>query len=166
MDAYQAIISKRDTRSYAARPIPEDVLRRILQAGRMAGSSKNSQPCRFVVLQTPERKRELAGCGQFAQHVPTAAAAVAVVLVPDGGPFDAGRAAQNLMIAAWNEGITSCPVSMHDAACAARVLGLPEGHRVAIVLALGYPEGGEARGAGRQRLPLEDLVYRERWGER
>ncbi len=163
MDAYRAIVTKRDIRSYAPRPIPDDVLNRILQAGRMAGSSKNSQPCRFVVLHDRDRKQELSGCGQFAQHVPAAAAAIAVVLLPDGGPFDAGRAAQNMMVAAWNEGVASCPVSMHDAACAARVLGLPEGHRVAIVLAMGYPEGGQATGAGRTRLPLEELVHRERW---
>jgi len=164
MDAYKAIISKRDTRSYADRPIPDEVLTRILQAGRMAGSSKNSQPCRFVVLRNPERKRELAACGQFAQHVPSAAVAIAVVLVPDGGAFDAGRAAQNMMIAAWNEGVASCPVSMHDADCAARVLGLPEGHRVAIVLAMGYPPEGGAQSMGRARLPLGELVHYERWG--
>lgn len=164
MDAYNVIVSKRDTRSYADRPIPDETLTRILQAGRMAGSSKNSQPCRFVVLRDAQRKRELAACGQFAQHVPAAPVAIAVVLVPDGGPFDAGRAAQNMMIAAWNEGVTSCPVSMHDADCAARVLGLPQGHRVAIVLAMGYPAAGQALSLGRPRLSLGELVHYERWG--
>ena len=43
------------------------------------------------------------------------------------------------VLAAWADGITSCPVSMHDRECASRVLGLPEGHRVAVVLAFGYP---------------------------
>ena len=51
MDAYTCIISKRDTRAYVDRPIPPEALRRILQAGRMAGSAKNLQPCRFVVVQ-------------------------------------------------------------------------------------------------------------------
>ena len=54
MDAYEAIIAKRDRRDYLDKPIPEDVLRRILQAGRMAGSSSNSQPFRFVVLSDPK----------------------------------------------------------------------------------------------------------------
>ncbi len=163
MDAYKAIVSKRDTRSYEGRPIPDAVLTRILTAGRMAGSSKNTQPCRFVVLRDAARKRELAACGQFATHVPSAAVAIAVVLVPGGSPFDAGRAAQNMMVAAWNEGVTSCPVSMHDTDCAVRTLGLPEGHRVAIVLAMGYPEGGRVEARGQQRLPLDELVHNEHW---
>ena len=57
MDAYTCIRTKRDTRAYHSKPIPEDALHRILQAGRMAGSAKNLQPCRFVVLQEEARKR-------------------------------------------------------------------------------------------------------------
>jgi len=163
METYTAIRTKRDTRAYAPQPIPEDVLERILRAGRMAGSSKNSQPCRLVVLRDLERKHELAACGQFAAHVPAAPVVVAVVLTPDGGAFDAGRTAQNMMIAAWAEGITSCPTSMHDADCASRVLGLPADHRVAIVLPFAYPEASAPARQGRARLPLEELVHWERW---
>jgi nitroreductase len=163
MDAYRCIVTKRDSRSYTNQPIPEEVVQRILQAGRMAGSSKNTQPWRFVVLRDPERKRELAACGQFAQHVPSAPLVIAVVLTPGGGAFDAGRAAQNMMLAAWAEGVTSCPVAMHDQECAARVLGLPPEHRVAIVISFGYPESEASLHRGVPRLPLEELVHEERW---
>jgi len=162
MNAYDVIRTKRDTRAYADRPIPDGTLRRILNAGRMAGSSKNSQPCRFVVLRDPQRKADVATCGQFAKHVPSAAVAIAVVLPETGGPFDAGRAAQNMMLAAWAEGVSSCPVSLHDAECASRTLGLPAGHRVATLLAFGYPEPGSKHG-GALRLPLEELAHEERW---
>jgi nitroreductase len=103
------------------------------------------------------------------------AVTIAVVLLPEEGkvggpfaifrgPFDAGRAAQNLMLAAWAEGIASCPASMHDAERARQVLGLPEGHVVANAIAFGYPEGGEASHPESQpRLPLEDYVRWERW---
>ncbi len=50
MDAYLAVASKRDQREYAERPVPEDAVRRILDAGRIAGSAKNRQPWRFLVL--------------------------------------------------------------------------------------------------------------------
>ena len=162
MDAYTCIRTKRDTRAYQSKPIPEDALHRILHAGRMAGSAKNVQPCRFVVLQEEVRKQELATCGQFATHIVTAPAVVAIVIPQDGREFDAGRSAQNMMLAAWAEGITSCPVTMHDASCACRVLGLPETHRVAIVLAFGYPAPGERRRSS-PRLPLDELVHHERW---
>ncbi len=163
MDALAAIRTKRDSREYADREITEETLRRILQAGRMAGSSKNTEPCRYVVLREPEAKARLAGCGQFAKHVPTAPLAVAVVLTPGGGSFDAGRAAQNMMLSAWAEGITSCPVAMHDQDCAARVLGLPPEHRVAIVLSFGYPASEASRHRGVPRTPLSELVRYERW---
>ena len=164
MEAYQAIVSKRDTRDYASRPIPDDVLQRILQAGRMAGSSKNTQPVRFVVVQDSEQKSTLAACGNFAKHMPGAPLAIAVVLEPDGGAFDAGRSAQNMMVVAWAEGITSCPTSMHNADCAREVLGLPDGHSVQIVLAMGYLEQGASINLGRERLPHAELVHWERWG--
>ena len=163
MNAYEAIVTKRDTRRYADRPIEAETMQRLLQAGRMAGSSKNTQPVRFVLIQKPERLAEIAKCGHFAEHLASAPAAIAVVLEPDGGSFDAGRAAQNIMVAAWGEGITSCPTSMHERECAREGLGLPEGHELAIVLALGYPQAGTRLGAGRARLPLEELVHEEHW---
>lgn len=163
MDAYTAIRTKRDTRAYQARPLSDAAVDRILQAGRMTGSSKNSQPWGFVTVRDQAQKETLAGCGQFATHVPSAPFVVAIVLTSEGGPFDAGRCAQNMMVAAWAEGITSCPVVMHDAECAARALGLPEGHRVAVVLPFGYPDESAPRRESRPRRPLADLVHSERW---
>ena len=163
--AYDAIRTKRDTRAYADRPIPEETLRRILQAGRMAGSSKNTQPVRFVVLRERKRKEELAGCGDFATHLPSAPVVITLVLLPDGGPFDAGRAAQNMMVAAWAEGVTSCPTSMHRPDCAAEILGLPPDHRVAIALPFGYPTEQEQSRPARPRLPLSEYVHEDRWGQ-
>ena len=163
MDAYTCIREKRDSRAYTEEAIPEEKLSRILQAGRMAGSSKNTQPWHFVVLRDAARKAEVAACGQFAQHVPSAPLAIAVVLAPNGGDFDAGRASQNMMLAAWAEGITSCPVAMHDRECAAKVLGLPEGHRVAMVIAFGYPASDESLHRGIARTPVAELVHHDGW---
>lgn len=165
MDAYRAIITKRDTRHYLPDPIPPDILTRILQAGRMAGSSKNSQPVRMVVVQAPARRAALAACGDYASHLEAAPVAIAVVLLPGGSPFDAGRTAQNLMIAAWAEGITSCPIAMHRQECAREALGLPADCTVATVIALGYPDLKHPLSQGRQRLPLDEIVSWERWGE-
>lgn len=175
MDAYRAIVTKRDTRSYAPTPIPEDAVRRILQAGRMAGSAKNAQPLRVVAVREPARKEELAACGRYTPHLVHSALTVVLVLLPEEGevgapfaiyrgPFDAGRAAQNMMVAAWSEGITSCPITLHDGERAAKVLGLPEGHVVANAIAFGYPPGGRAaHPEPRPRLPLDAYVHWERW---
>jgi nitroreductase len=164
VDAYQAIVSKRDSRSFTDEPISEEALRRVLQAGRMAGSAKNLQPCRFVVIDDADTAEKLAGCGQFSSWIPTAPVNIAVVIPADGRDFDAGRAAQNIMVAANAEGLASCPVTMHDNTCACEVLGIPDGHRVVIVVAVGYPGAGpRSRGAVGARLPFDDYVHRGRW---
>ena len=163
MDTYTCIRTKRDTRFYVDTPIPEESLRRILQAGRMAGSSKNSQPCRFVVIEDAAKIRDLAACGQYTEHLPYAPLVIAVVMPKDGWDFDAGRAAQNMMLAAWAEGITSCPTSMYDMGRARRVLALPDDYRVAIVLPFAYPPASGIKPRGLPRLPLDELVHRGGW---
>ena len=165
MDTYKTIVTKRDTRVFTDQPIPEDVVRRILQAGRMAGSSKNSQPCRFIVIDDPAQKEAIAQCGDFAAWIPSSPLLIALA-VPEEAPrneFDAGRAAQNMMIAAWAEDVSSCPVSMHHVDRARDTLGLPENYRVSIVLALGYrarPPKGTAESA---RKRWDEYVHRNRW---
>lgn len=165
MDTYRTIISKRDTRSFTEQAIPDDAMRRILQAGRMAGSSKNSQPCTFIAIDDPDVKTEICKCGDFAGWAPTAPLLVAVAVMGDAprSEFDAGRAAQNMMVAAWADEISSCPLSMHHVECARDALGLPEGMRVAIVVAFGYrskPPKGTAESA---RKPWDDYVRRNRY---
>jgi len=174
MDAYKAIVTKRDTRAYTDQPIPDEVLQRILQAGRMAGSSKNTQPVRLVVIRDREWLKEVAECGKFSQPLLGARAGIAVCCASDGSDFDAGRAAQNMMVAAWNEGIATCPTSVHDQPCIIERLGLPrdgedsvtgrKGWRVVVIIALGYPEPSVPMSMGRARLPAEDYVMWEKWG--
>ncbi len=165
MDTYRTIIGKRDTRSFLEKPIPDDARHRILQAARMAGSSKNAQPCRFVVVDDQHVKEEVAKCGDFAAWIPTAPLLVAVAV---GGPgtrneFDAGRAAQNMMLAAKAQGIGSCPVSMHHEDCARDALGLPADFRVAIVVAFGYPSKPQKKVPEAARKPWDEYVHVNRW---
>ena len=111
MDTYKTIISKRDTRSFTEQAVSEESARRIVQAGRMAGSSKNVQPCRFIIIDDQKVKAEIAKCGDFAAWIPTAPLIVAIATTDTGtrNEFDAGRAAQNMMVAAWGEEIGSVP---------------------------------------------------------
>ena len=140
MDTFLAIVSRREVRTYADRPLPAHVERRILDAGRIAGSAANRQQWRFVVVESAEAKQRLSEAVYAASNVAGAAFVVAVVVYGKGPTsFDAGRAAQNMMLAAWNEGVGSTPNGMPDRAATARVLGLGEGEEPAIVLSFGYP---------------------------
>ena len=165
MDAYLAVVSKREVRSYAGRALPPDVVRRILEAGRIAGSSQNRQARRFVVL---ERARdEAAKCVFVPANVSTAALAVAIVIGGRGpAAFDAGRAAQNMMLAAWNDRVGSCPNGIADTDELSRLLGLEDSERVATIVSFGYPtrELDPARRTPEQwlasadRKPIDEIV--------
>jgi nitroreductase len=169
VDTFRAIASRREGRSYAERAISEEVERRILDAGRLSGSSQNRQPWHFDVVADRalvERLAELV----YAPSNLLGAALVVGVSVAGKGPlaFDTGRAAQNMMLAAWNEGVVSCPNGIKDRERAAELLGLAEGERLEIVLSFGYPDpprDPESRSAeewsrGANRKPLEEVVRR------
>ena len=168
MDTYLAIASKRDWRRYADRPVPPEVVDRILDAGRLAGSAVNRQPWRFVVVQTPEVAERLAGTVYAAVNVHGAALVVAIVTPGGGSPLDVGRAMQNMFLAAWNEGVVSCPNGMPDADAAAAALGLEGDERPVIVLSFGYParplapesRSPEEWSRDANRKPLEEVVTR------
>ena len=138
MDTFLAIVSRREVREYDGRPLPDDAMRRILDAGRLAGSSQNRQARRFVVVRS--RVQEVADAVYVPGNVLGAALVVAVVTFGKGPlAFDAGRAAQNMMLAAWNEGIGSCPNGIADADALRRALKLEDGEQAANVLTFGYP---------------------------
>lgn len=141
MDAFLAVASKREVRVYDPRPLAADAERRILEAGRVAGSSKNRQGRRFVVVRDPELVRRVAGSVFAPDNVHGAALVVAIVIAAKGPTaFDAGRAAQNMMLAASNDAIGSCPNGISDAAALRAVLGHDDAEQVATVLTFGYPQ--------------------------
>jgi nitroreductase len=164
VDAYRAIVDKRDQRAFLPRPIPEAALRRILQAGRMTGSSKNREPNRFVVVHDRERLAAMAALGAQARWM--ASAAVAIVIVQtERHEFDAGRCAQNMMLAAWGEGIGSCPAHVAEAELGA-LLGVPAGLQVNRLIGFGYIDPERAappRSVARPRRRLDELTHWEQW---
>jgi nitroreductase len=165
MDAFLAIVSKRDTRRYADRPVPAEVIERILQAGRLAGSARNRQPWRFLVVESRDRRVRLAEAVYAPENV---LGAQLVVAIAGKGGLDTGRCMQNMMLAAWNDGVASCPNGIADADAAAKTLGLGEDEALATVLSFGYPahgRTGESRTAEEwiaraDRKPLVGIVER------
>jgi nitroreductase len=130
MDTFLAIASRREVRDYTDAPIPEEIVQRILDAGRLAGSSRNSQQWEFVIV----RDREAMAQAVYAPDNVRGATLV-VAIAGSAFPFDKGRAAENMMLAAWNEGVGSCPNGISDTEAAERIVGGP----VAIVLGFGWP---------------------------
>jgi nitroreductase len=140
VDAYLAVVSKREVREYAPRELEPDIEHRILEAGRVAGSSKNRQARRFVIVRDEGVREEVASCVYAGDNVRGAALVVAIVVGRKGPTaFDAGRAAQNMMLAASNDGIGSCPNGIAEADRLREALEHAEDEQVATVLTFGYP---------------------------
>src|ERR687888_1820639 len=131
MDVYLGIASKRDQRDYADTPIPGDVQHRILDSGRLSGSSQNSQKWEFVLAES--KQEQLAETVWEPRNVLGARMVVAICGEAKG--IDVGRCAQNMMLCAWGEGVTSCPNGIRNPEAAARVCG----DEVRFVLTFGYP---------------------------
>lgn len=160
-------------RTFENRPLAPDHLERILDAGRHAGSSKNLQRWGFVVIDDRELLRALAAVGPFASHLAGAAVGVALVTPDPHGSsaplsilWDLGLAAQNMMLAAWELGVGSCPVTVYEPALARKLLGYPDDQDCEYLISFGYPADPAdltrpPRPGGRN--PLEAVVHRGRW---
>lgn len=164
MDAYKAILSKRDTRSFLPEPVDDDDLRAVLQAARMAGSAKNEQRNRVVVVTDQADRHALAKCGDFSDWIPSAPAILVLVRPGEKGrPFDLGRMAQNAMLAANSRGLASCPVSFQRPACVRDALGVPDDYEPVMGVGIGRPAAADPERHTSPRLPLDDVVHWGRW---
>lgn len=162
MDVLEAIRSKRATRQFADRPVPDDVIRQIVDAGRRSQSSKNDQPWTFVVVRDRETLKQLSECGQYAGHLAGAAFAVALIATP-GYDFDQGQAAAYLQLAAWELGVGSCIASIYEPERARAILGAPDEFQFDTAISFGYPAQSSSPARRGGRKPLDEVVRWEKW---
>lgn len=165
MDTWLTVASRREVRDYSDRELPDEVVRTILDAGRLSGSAVNRQPWRFLVVESPALRERLAEAVYAPANV---RGAKLVVAIAGKASLDVGRCAQNMLLVAWNEGVGGCPNGLKEPERALEALGLPPGETVAIVLTFGYPATSrdplrftaEEWSARANRKPLDELVER------
>lgn len=166
MDAYRAIITKRDTREFEPGPVRDEDMQKILQAARMAGSAKNEQVNRLLVVTDQAQRDRLAKCGKFSSWVAGAPVVIVFVVPAEGGrPFDYGRMAQNILITANSLGLASCPMTLHDEDCTRDVLGLPDELTAPMGVAVGRPGTADPSRKSSRRISLAQLVRWNRWSD-
>lgn len=171
METWEAITSRRNVRAFADRKIEEDVLDRILEAGRRAPSSRNWQPWDFVVLTDRKQLQELSTVWRGAGHVAHSAATIALVVKHSEdehtrarAEYDLGQATMAMMIAAADQGVGSGHAAVADQAKAREVLELPADCRVAYLIDLGYPADRPLKPIKRpDRRPFDEVVHKGRW---
>lgn len=170
MDTLNAIRTKHAVRRFSDQPVPDDVIRKILDAGRQSQSSKNTQPWEFLVVRSRETLAALSKLGDYAGHL--AGANFAVLLVGAKGEmwngfewksFDIGQASSYLQLAAWELGVGSCIATIYKADEAKALLGIPADRTVSVALSFGYPAADWVNAKMGGRKPLDEIVRWETW---
>ena len=166
METWEAVRTVRVVRRFRPEPLPSDVVERILHAARRTASSKNTQDWAFILVTDRATLERLSKTGQYAGHLAGAAVAVALVGRAERDQWDLGRAAQNMVLVAWELGVGSVPATVYEPEMAAEILGLPASMRCRYILSFGYPADPSdltrpPRAGGRKAL--DEVVRRERW---
>ena len=165
MEVYEAVRTMLAVREYADRAVPDDVVRKIVEAAHLSPSSMNKQPWHFIVVRERETLRKL---GALNAHGPYVAKAPLVVVVATEteskfGVSDASRAIQNMMLTAWGEGVGSNWTGWFGLDEVAKLIGVPPTHQVLAIIPFGYPASKVGRGK-KQRKPLNAVASNERFG--
>jgi nitroreductase len=170
MKVSDAIRLKRAIRKFQDKPLPEEVVRAILNAGRRSQSSKNEQGWNFIAIRNKTTLKALSECGAYAGHLAGAALGVAIVTPNPEGKFqdlfDAGQAAAYMQLAAWELGVGSCIASIYEPEKARAILGFPPEWHLRIALSFGYPADETKLSAPPKkggRRPLAEVVHWEKW---
>lgn len=166
MDVFEVARTVLAVREYRDDPVPNDVVRRIVEAGRLTGSSQNGQPWHFVVVTDRDTLRRVAEAVPHGRYTTGAALAFAVAVERRNrfGLSDASRAIQSMILTAWDEGVGSNWTGFSGMEEVRSILGIPEAYDVVAVVPFGYPTRKLGSGQKR-RKPLAEVASREHFGE-
>lgn len=166
MDVFEAIRTVLAVREYDPRPVPPEVIDRIVRAAHLSASSKNEQPWHFVVVEDRDTLRQLGELARSGPYTAQAAFAVVVGYRSDSiyGVSDTSRAIQSMVLTAWEAGVGSNFVGYHGLDAVKPVLGIPDDIEVFAIVPFGYPTRALGKGKKR-RKPIGEVVHRGRFGD-
>lgn len=171
MDVFEAIQVRRSTRSYDSAPVPNEVLNRVLESGRLAPSASNLQPWHFIVV-TDAATRQVLSEGRYAKFLTQSP----VVIVgcadmkrsPKWSVVDVTIAMQQMVLEATAEGLGTCWIGSFSDESVRSVLNVPDHLKVVAMLALGYPKDRETAfrpPPTRNRRALVEITSYEEYGK-
>jgi nitroreductase len=164
MDVFEAVRTLLAVREYAQKPVPPEAVRRIVEAGRLTGSSMNRQPWHFIVVQESATLRKLGELATTGRYV--ASAPLAIVVAVQRTPFsvsDGSRAIQSMMLTAWSEGIGSNWVGFMGMNEIKPLLGIPADLDILAIVPFGYPAKPGGKGK-KNRKALSEVAHLESFG--
>ena len=165
METFEAIRTVLAVRRFKETPIPEPIVRQIVEAGHLTASSMNGQPWHFLIVQDRETLRQLGSLAPTGPYI--AQAPLAIIVAMEHSPYalsDASRAIQSMILAAWSQGIASNWVGFDNLPNINPSLGIPQEISILAILPFGYPVDTIGKGQ-KKRKPLNEVAHRERWSE-
>jgi len=169
MEVSDAVKVRKSVRAYDSKDIPEDVLARILEAGRISPSASNTQSWHFIVVKDAVKRRTLSQhrWTKFLTESPVVIVGCGDKSDPDWYVIDVSIALQTMVLVATSEGIGTCWIGDFDEDEVRELCKIPKNFSVVCLLALGYPREKFDLGralVGKRRKSLSDIVSYEEFG--
>lgn len=165
MDTFDAVRTVLATRQFHDTPIPDDIVRQIIEAAHLTASASNAQPWHFIVVQHKDVLQQLGHLARTGAYI--SQAPLAIVVATEASPLavsDASRAIQSMILTAWSRGVASNWVGFHGLDAVKPLLSIPDNVDVLAIVPFGYPV--KPGGAGKKkRKPLGEVVHRERFDQ-
>jgi nitroreductase len=173
LEVLEAIKDRRSIRRYKPDPVPDELIEKILDAGRWAPSGGNIQPWSFIVVKDPK----ILGMLQKVSPGYLGVAPLAIVVCSDrrkafemGGRLgrdyltiaDCAMAVENMLLAAHALGLGGCPIKSFSSVAVKEILEIPENVEPEFIVTLGYPD---EKPSPPPRLALREISYLNRYGE-
>ena len=167
METLACIRTRRTTRAFLPRDVPEQTVRKILEAGRLSPSARNMQPWHFIVIQDKNMLKQLGPLCSSGRFIEQASCAVAVVTDPSNRwhEIDGARAVQSMELAGWNEGVGTCWIGSLERERIKELLQIPTALHLLTILPFGYPVEPNARRQKTKKRP-DEVCHWERFGQR
>jgi nitroreductase len=156
-----------DVREFTSKHVPGDVKRKILEAARLTSSAMNTQHWRFILIQDRSNIKKLAAASTTGKWIEGADFAIVVLIDPKMGAIssmDAGRVMQDMKLAAWNFGVASGIYAGVGEASLRKDFAIRDELKPVVVLGFGYPKRKML--GKKNRKPLEELAFAERYGQK
>ena len=165
MEVFDAVRTMLAVRDYQDKPVPPELVRWIVEAGRLTGSSMNRQPWHFMVVENRDTLRQLGALAKTGRFI--AQAPLAIVVAIEKTTFsvsDASRAIQSMMLTAWSEGVGSNWAGFRGLDDVKSPLRIPDDLEVLAIISFGYPAHPVGKGK-KKRKSISKVAHRERFGQ-
>ena len=165
MEVYDAIRTVLAVRAYKDKPVPTEIVHRIIESARLTASSMNGQPWHFIIVEDLDTLKKLAALARSGPYITQAPLAIVVAMEKSiYAVSDASRAIQSMILMAWSEGVGSNWVGFENLCTIKPLLGIPDNIDVLAILPFGYAAKEIGKGK-KKRKPLSEVAHRERFGQ-